>query len=362
MQSLPDVADIVQEVGKARFISTFDATKGYYQTSVREEDRWLTAFICEFGLFEFTRTPFGMRSSGSTFVRALQQVLQPVQKFTASFVDDMFVYSGTWRNHLNHVDQFLQQIRKSAFTLNLRKCNFALSEVLFVGQIIGSGFRRADPDKMAAVKNMTAPVNKKQVRQVLCFFSYFREFIPDFAQHALPLTELTKKGSPDRVIWGSEEQQAFDKLKTLLINASSTHLTIIDCTKPFSICVDASDYAVAATVAQQDENNRARPVAFASVKLSPAQCKWATVEEEAYAAMWALQKFQRWIFWCPVTVLSDHNPLTFLTQASPRSAKLTRWALALSEFNVTFKFKDGINNTAADCLSRIGPHPMTSTE
>ena len=50
---LPDVADIVQEVGKAKYISTFDATKGYYQTAVREADRWLTAFICEFGLFEF---------------------------------------------------------------------------------------------------------------------------------------------------------------------------------------------------------------------------------------------------------------------------------------------------------------------
>ena len=83
---LPDVADIVQEVGKARFISTSDATKGYYQTAVQESDCWLTAFICEFGLFVFTRTPFGMRSSGSTFVRAMQQVLQPVRKFTASIL------------------------------------------------------------------------------------------------------------------------------------------------------------------------------------------------------------------------------------------------------------------------------------
>jgi len=92
---LPVVEDIMQEVGKARFTSTWDATKGYYQTPVREEDRWLTAFVCEFGLFEFTRTPFGMRSSGSTFVRAMQQVLPPVRRFTASFVDDMSVYSGT---------------------------------------------------------------------------------------------------------------------------------------------------------------------------------------------------------------------------------------------------------------------------
>jgi len=83
---LPDVADIVQKIGKARFISTFYATKWYYQTAVREKDCWLTTFTCKFGLFEFTRTPFGMRSSGNTFMRAMQQVLQPIRKFTASFV------------------------------------------------------------------------------------------------------------------------------------------------------------------------------------------------------------------------------------------------------------------------------------
>jgi len=215
--------------------------------------------------------------------------------------------------------------------------------VLFVGQIIGSGLRRADPDKVAAVKNMAVPVNKKQVRQVLGFFSYFREFIPDFARQAYHLTELTKKGYPDKVVWGTREQETFDRLKALLINAASTPLSIIDCTRPFTVCVDASDYPVAAAVTHQDENNHAKPVALASVKLTHTQCKWATVEKEAYPAIWALQKFHRWLFWCPVTV--DHNPLTFLTQASPRSAKLMRWALSLSEFNVTFKFKEGKSNT-----------------
>ena len=96
---VPDLADIVQQVGNARYISTFDATKGYYQTPVREQDRWLTAFVCEFGVFEFTITPFGMRSSGATFVRTVQRVLQPVRKFTASYVDDMSVYSDALEQH-----------------------------------------------------------------------------------------------------------------------------------------------------------------------------------------------------------------------------------------------------------------------
>jgi len=157
---LPDISDLVQKVGNASIISTFDTTKGYYQTPVKESDRWLTAFTCEFGLFEFTRTPFGMQSSGGTFVRALQQVLQPVKHFTASFVDDMLVYSNIWREHMKHLGKFLHEIKLSGLTLNLKKCNFALGEVRFVGHNIGSKQHRADRDKISAMQNMAAPSNK----------------------------------------------------------------------------------------------------------------------------------------------------------------------------------------------------------
>jgi len=78
-----------------------------------------------------------------------------------------------------------------------------------------------------------------------------------------------------------------------LIKAASAPLAITDCNKSFTICVDASDYAVAAAVTQPDENNQPRPVAFASVKLSPTQSKWSAMEKEAYAAIWAIQMFQR---------------------------------------------------------------------
>jgi len=360
---LPDISDLVQTAGNASYISTFDATKGYYQTPVREEDRWLTAFVCEFGLFEFTWTPFGMRSSGGTFVRALQRVLQPVQKFTASYVDDMSVYSDKWRKHVEYLNRFLHEIKLSGITLNLKKCNFAVSEVTFVSHVIGSGHRRADPDKISAMQQMVAPIDKKQVRQVLGFLSYFREYIPNFADIAEPLTALTKKGKPDRVSWGQSEQQAFEQLKlTSLAHTSNTPLAIMDCSKPFNLYVDASDYAAAAVLTQNIGGKLDKPVAFASVKLSPTQRNWSTVEKEAFASIWALKKYQRWLFRSKVTVYSDHNPLTYLTQASSHSSKLMRWALALQEFDVSFKYKQGKRNTAADCLSRVGPHLPQPTE
>ena len=130
-------------------------------------------------------------------------------------------------------------------------------------------------------------------------------------------------------------------------------MNIIDIHRPYNLYVDACEYAVAGVLAQQDDDGHDRPVAFASVKLNPSQRAWATIEKEAYAAIWALQKFRRWVFWSPVTVFSDHNPLTYLTQASPCSSKLTRWALALQKYDLQFKYKEGRNKVAADCLSRM---------
>ena len=79
---------------------------------------------------------------------------------------------------------------------------------------------------------------------------------------------------------------------------------------------------------------------------------WATVERKAYAALTALKRYRNWLFGSQVTVYSDHNPLTYITECAPKSAKLMRWALALQEYNVKFAYREGKNNVAADCLSR----------
>jgi hypothetical protein len=168
-----------------------------------------------------------------------------------------------------------------------------------------------------------------------------------------PLTDLTGKRTPDRIPFGSREREAFNGLKHLLCEAASKPLSIIDLTKQFSLFVDSSNYAVGAALTQPDATGNERPIAFASSKLSETQQRWATVEKEAYAALWALQKYKYWLYGRPVILYSDNNPVTFLTETTPKSSKLMRWQLALQEFQVEFRFRKGVNNEAADCLSRM---------
>jgi transposase InsO family protein len=346
----PDLSDVMEKVSRATYISCFDAKSGYWQIAMKEEYKWLTAFSCDEGLFEFNRMPFGLKSAGNTFIRALSNILKQVKSFTEPFVDDMAVCSTEWWQHLGHLDRYLDTMQDAGITLNLKKCTFARSSVKFVGHLIGSGMKRVDPDKVQCVHEIKAPSTKREVRRLIGFFSYFRSFIPKFAELSRCLTDLTKKGVPDRTPWDSSCQEALDKLKEALVNAVC--LFSVDFSRDFGLLVDASINTVGCCLVQLHEGKEF-PVAFASAKLSETQTRWSTIEREAYAVVWALKKFRAWLLFSKVYVYSDHNPLKYLTESVPKSSKLTRWALALQEFNLCFNYRPAEQHQAADYLSRI---------
>jgi hypothetical protein len=122
----------------------------------------------------------------------------------------MAIFSSEWEKHLSDLERYLQVIQRSGLTLNLKKSSFAMPEVYFCGHYVGSGIRRIDPDKVATVMNLQRPKTKAEVRQVLGLFGWFRDYLPNYAECALPLTELTAKRVPNLVPWGARQQSAFD--------------------------------------------------------------------------------------------------------------------------------------------------------
>lgn len=349
---MPHLQDTIQKVGASRYITVLDAKSGYWQLGLKKEDRWLSAFAYDGGLYEWCRLPFGLRTSGNTFCRCVQMILEPIRDFCFAFVDDMTVCSNGWEQHLSQLRMYLTEIRRSGLTLSLKKCSFAQSEVRFVGHIIGSGRHRPDEMKLATVSDLNRPVTKKDVRRMVGFFSYFRNYIPHLAELSVPFTNLLAKGKPNMIEWSDVEEAAFCELKHVLCECVKANLYIAQWGQPFGIHTDASNFAVGSCLVQWDTLGNERPIAFASAKLSGAQLAWAAVEKEAYAVVWSLNKFRTWIFGAPITIIADSNPLTYLTASAPKSAKLTRWSLALQEFHITFKYKKGREHVVPDYLSR----------
>ena len=85
-----------------------------------------------------------------------------------------------------------------------------------------------DPDKSAAIASLKPPETKTQLRRALGMFGWFKEYIPNFAKHTYVLTKLTTKQTPNKIPWGEKEQNAFDSLKQLLMQATESKLHAID--------------------------------------------------------------------------------------------------------------------------------------
>lgn len=169
-------------------------------------------------------------------------------------------------------------------------------------------------------------MTKREVQSALKLCGY-RDYVPNYAEIVWPLTELTAKRIPNTVLWDQRAEDAFEALKQALGGAAA--LSTPDPRRPYWLFTDASDFTVGACLAQKSDDGKEVPISFASYKFSPTQARWATTEKEAFTVVWALRRFDNWLFGAEVRVVSDHNPLFYLTSSTPNSAKLIRWALAL---------------------------------
>lgn len=206
---------------------------------IRVETQWPTAFICDEGQFALNRTPFSLKSAGYTFVKALQ----PVRDCSDSYIDDTAVYSYTWHVHLKHLERFLTVIQQSGFTFNIKKCNFAQPEIKFLGNVVGSGHYKADSVKVDTLHGLKDQ-RRKKVRQILGFFGHFQSYIPSYAHIAKCLMDSTTKRTPNKINWTRIHEDAFNRFKSLLIEASITPFFVNDYNSPFNISLDASNHSV----------------------------------------------------------------------------------------------------------------------
>jgi len=95
--------EIVEAVGQARYISTMDLAKGYYQVLMEPGDQEKTAFMCHLGHYQFTYMPFGIQNAPATFQKLMDKVLKRVQNCSRAYMDDIVVFSSTWEDHVSHV-------------------------------------------------------------------------------------------------------------------------------------------------------------------------------------------------------------------------------------------------------------------
>ena len=119
---MPTVEETLEAVAKARVISTIDLNKGYYQVKVCDRDIPKTAFVCKDGHYEFTRMPFGLKNAPAVFQKLTSRIMTPHKQFAVPYIDDVVIFSGSWEEHLVHVERVLTTLREAGLTVSMNKC------------------------------------------------------------------------------------------------------------------------------------------------------------------------------------------------------------------------------------------------
>ncbi|XP_065268782.1 uncharacterized protein LOC135885080, partial [Emys orbicularis] len=236
---MPRVDELLDRLGKARFLTTLDLCKGYWQIPLDPTSQEKTAFATASGLYQFTRMPFGLHGAPATFQRLMDRLLLPHREYVAAYLDDVVIYSDRWESHLEWVAAVLRSLRAAGLTANPKKCRIGWQETTYLGYTIGGGQVKPLVGKVQALAACPPPTTKRHVRQFLGLAGYYRRFIPDFASIAAPLTELLTKTSPRWVEWTPECDSAFRALKDCLCREPVLYSPDFD--RGFVLQTDASE-------------------------------------------------------------------------------------------------------------------------
>ncbi|XP_050984340.1 uncharacterized protein LOC127176618 isoform X2 [Labeo rohita] len=159
---MPRVDELLDRLGRARYISTLDLTKGYWQVPLSEAAKPKTAFSTPSGHWQYRTLPFGLHGAPASFQRLMDIILRPHQSYAAAYLDDVVIHSETWEDHLDRLRRVLTELRRAGLTANPRKCHLALYEAKYLGYQVGRGQIRPQEKKVEAVRTTPKPKSKTQ--------------------------------------------------------------------------------------------------------------------------------------------------------------------------------------------------------
>ena len=346
---IPRQEDIKAKLSGARVFSKMDFKSVFWQLELHPDSRYLTVFHANDKLYRYKRLTMGVKPAQGELNMALQPLFANIPQ--AHLIhDDLIVATTTNAEHNEAIEAVMNAISNAGITLNPDKCTFGVPEIGFWGLRIGSDGVRPDPAKVEALDHMTPPQSKEELNSFLCMLQSNSDFIPNFAQLAAKLRELTKKHA--RFVWNTEYQTAYEVLIARF--KQNTLLQYFEMSTQTFLFTDAHQTGLGAMLAQGDSIENARSVAIASRTTNAAEQRYPQIDLEALAIDFALRRFRQYIVGSPtkIQVITDHQPLCSIFNGKRQgSIRTERIKLRHQDIRFTVAYQRGKINQS-DYLSR----------
>lgn len=158
----------------SRYFTVTDMKSGYHQIEVSEQHKVRTVDPLEFD----ERMPFGLVNALATYQRLMEECLDELHlAICLAYLDDVIVFSKTYEEHLERLEQVFQRLQQCGLKLAPKKCSLMKNKVNYVGYIVSEDIKA---DKISKVVDWPTPVTPEDVRRIVRFAMYYRKFVNEF--------------------------------------------------------------------------------------------------------------------------------------------------------------------------------------
>jgi hypothetical protein len=341
---LPRIDYLFDQLQGAKYFSKIDLRSRYHQLRIKEADVQKTTFVTRYVQNEFTVMPFGLTNAPAFFMHLMNKVLmEELDKFVVVFIDDILIYSKSREDHEHHLRIVLERLRSHQLYAKLRKCEFWLEKIAFLGHILTTEGIEVDPSKVEAVSKWKQPSKVSEVRSFLGMAGYYRRFIKGFSSIAIPMIELLKKDN--KFMWTLKCEESFQIIKKKLTTALV--LTLPDIHRNFIIFCDASRQGLGCVLMQNEE-----VIAYASRLLKPHEQNYPTHDLELASIVHALKIWRHYLIGNKCHIFIYHKSLTYIFTQPDLNLCQRRWLGLIKDYDIEIHYHPGKANVVSDTLSR----------
>ncbi|XP_044764622.1 uncharacterized protein K02A2.6-like isoform X2 [Coccinella septempunctata] len=342
---IPSPNELLADLNNKKIFSILDLKDSFYQIKLDKFSSELTTFATHLGRYRFLRLPFGINTAAEVFQRQNTLVFGDILG-NKIYIDDLIISGSTEQEHDVVLKKVLDRAKKLGITFNKNKFQFKKREIKVLGFKVSEKGIEIDSDRIETIIKLENPRNKKELLRFLGLVKYLGKFIPNLSQITAPLRQLTCNDA----IWKWEKihSERVECIKKFL--TSPPCLVHYDDKSPLTVQCDASIEGMGACLLQKGQ-----PIAFASRALTDCEKRYACIEREMGAILFAADHFSYYIYGHDnVLVQTDHKPLVniFRKDLNKLSSRLQRMRLKLLKYNFEVSYLPGKKMFIADMLSR----------
>jgi len=318
---------------------------------IKEEDEALIVFCTRFELFKYLVMLFNLCNESVSFQKYINNTFhEHLNKFCTAYLNDILIYFDNELEHKIHVKLILQKLQEADLQMNIIKCKFHITQVLYLELIIIIKEIKINSFKINIIVNWLILINVKDVQSFLDFANFYRRFIYDYSKIATSLTCFIKKDV--FFVWFQKCQIAFNILKKvftfkiILCHYNSDHKIVIE--------INASNYVFKDILSQYNENEILHSITYFSKKHNSIECNYKIYNKELMIIVYAFKKW--WLkledFIYSVEMIMNHKNLEYFMLIKQLSRCQARWSKFLSRFNYCIAYCFNKINDKLNALTR----------